>query len=385
MLPIHVALVPSDDAQIDPTELMHVAATLQVQLSRDFEPAWKIPGTVSAFISLDQVPPAYLPLIILPPNTLDPGEHAFHTTEKGTPIGLVEATPGWSRAASHELLEMVCDPQGKRKVLGDSLADSHRGNVVSAGKNYLDQGPVAYLLEICDPCQDQPYSLYGLEVADFVLPSYYSPRRAEPGRYSFTENVPGPLELLNGGYITWYTSINASPVWQAKKDGAGVLTIGPMTIPAHGSSRSDVDFTNEAFDSLASAAPAGAPDGPPRSGASAAALARRAARRYGQELRAELTRLLADVSNAPPQVSLDQVLSIVKRLINNDQYYADFSTKPTDRSVELTKLLGHDVTFPHGVPTQDQLKAVYEKVQHVQGTGKMVSPRLAATMIQGQT
>jgi hypothetical protein len=279
---------------------------------------------------------------------------------------------------------MVCDPQGKRKVIGDSLADSHRGNVVSAGKHYLDQGPVAYLLEICDPCQDQPYSLNGLEVSDFVLPSYYSPWPTEPGRYSFTGKIPGPLELLNGGYITWYTSMNASPVWQAKRDGKGVLTIGPMTIPAPGSSRSDVDFTNEAFDSLASAARAGAPGGPPASGASAAGLARRAARRYGQELRADLKRLLADVSTAPPQAKLDEVVSLLNKLVNTPGYYERFFSDAKFQSDEL-RPLGHSVTYPHAKPSKDQLKAVLDKVQRATNKPTTVSAKYAATMVQGQT
>ena len=394
MLPIHVALVPSDDAQIAPTELLQVAATLQIQLSRDFEPAWKIPATVSAFTSLKHVPPAFLPLIIVPRGALGgTGDHGFHTTEKGTPIALVEATPGWSRAASHELLEMLCDPQGKRKVIGDSLADIHPQNVAAGNAKFVPQGQVAYLLEICDPCQDQPYTLNGLEVSDFVLPRYYA-RQTSPdgsdtstcGCYSFAGNVKAPFDLCDGGYVTWYTSFDESPVWQAKKDRqSGALTIGPMTMPAPGSSRSDVDFTNEVFDSLGAAAPAGttpAPTNPP----SPEQLAAESARRYGEQLAADLKRVRADISADPPdEDDFDQVLSILEQLINDDKYYENYAQNQTDRSADLIGKLGHDVKYPHGVPTQEQLKAVFDKVQHVRGTGRKISRKLAALMVQGQT
>jgi hypothetical protein len=384
MLPTHVALVRSEEKVVGIDELLHVAATLQLQLARDFEPVWKIPVVLSVFTSLEQVPPGCLPLIVLPSGSLGgTGDHAFHTTEKGTPIALVEKNPGWSRAASHELLEMVCDPQGKRKVIGDSLADLHPTNVAAGNAAFVPQGQVAYLLEICDPCQDQPYSLNGLEVSDFVLPRYYTGGTTECGCYSFAGNVKAPLDLCPGGYVTWYTSFDKSPVWQAKKDASNTLRIGPMTIPAPGSSRSDVDFTNEVFDSLGTAAPAGTTPTP--TAVAPEELAKRSARRYGEQLDADMKRVLADVSSDPPQDDFDKVLSIVERLINDKAYYSKFSTDMTYRSDELTKLLGHDIKFPQGVPSVDQLKAVYDKVQHVRGTGRKVSRKLAALMVQGQT
>lgn len=381
MLPIHVALVPSDDADVGTAELLRVAAALQVQLTRDFEPAWEIPAVVSPFLSLSDVPPACLPLVIVPSGTLGPGGHAYHTTEKGTPIGLVEwkDNRAWSLPASHELLEMVCDPQGKRKVMGDSLADLQSDKVVEGNDAYLPQGQVAYLLEICDPCQVQSYTLNGLQVADFVLPRYYAPREAACGCYSFTGNVKGPLQLCDGGYVTWYTSFDDSPVWQAKQDASGTLTIGPMTIPAHGSSRGDVDFTNEVFDGVDSPGPPGSP------AAASEAAARHAAQRYGAALRADLKRLLADVDGDPPAVELDHVISILERVVNQPGYYERFSTNPGFRSAELTGQLGRDFAFPHGVPSKPQLTAVYNKVQHATATGQKISAKAAATMMLGQT
>lgn len=382
MLPIHIGLVPADDGIVEPPELLRVAAALQMQLTRDFEPIWQTPSVLSAFTSLDQVPPACLPLIIVPPGTLGSGDHAFHTTEQGTPIGLVEwaEEEAWSLAASHELLEMVCDPQGKRKVMAESLADFHRENVGQGNDAYLPQGRVAYLLEICDPCQDQLYLLNGFQVSDFVLPRYYAARETECGCYSFTGKVKRPFELLNGGYITWYTSIPESPVWQAKQDDHGVLTIGPMTIPAPGSSRSDVDYTSDLFDNLGAAVSRSAP------APQAEALAQGADTRYGTELRNDLARVLKDLYGQPT-VDVTDLLNMINDLATDHDYWQKFHDDETFQSSELTKRLGLNVKYPGGVPTQPQLASVHAKAMQVIGgpAGGKVPAKAAATMMLGQT
>ncbi len=388
MLPIHIGLVPADGEIVDEPELLlRVAAALQMQLTRDFEPVWQTPAVLSAFTSLDQLPPACLPLIIVPAETLGTGDHAFHTTEKGTPIGLVEwAKEGaWSLAASHELLEMVCDPEGKRKVMGESLADLEPGSVEEGNDDYLPQGPVAYLLEICDPCQDEFYWLNGFRVSDFVLPRYYAPHGTQPGCYSFTGRVERPLDICNGGYITWYTSIDKSPVWQAKRgqpagqDPRGKLSIGPMTIPVPGSSRSDVDFSNDLFANLGAAVSPGPAPPPPGAGAPDAT-------DYGEVLREDLERVLKDVSQ--PAVDVGNLLDLIEKLSKETEkdYWQDFHDDETFRSKELKDRLGVAVSYPGEVPSQPQLAAVHAKaVQASLPAGGKVPLKAAATMMLGQT
>jgi hypothetical protein len=379
MLPIHIGLVP-DGGFVDEAELLRVAATLQMQLTRDFEPVWQTPAVLSAFTSLDQLPPACLPLVILPAGRLGPGGHAFHTTKKGTPMGLVEYKPGgsWSLAASHELLEMVCDPQGKRKVMGDSIADLELDKVADGNAAYLPQGQVAYLVEVCDPCQDQPYALNGFQVSDFVLPRFYSRGGTECECYSFAGNVAGPLQLCDGGYVTWYTSFDEAPVWQAIKDSSGELTIGPMTIPANGPSRADVDFNDDVFDSTD--APA-APDEPT---VPSQADARHAAELYGAQLRDDLHRVLNDAYG--PSVDVNKLLDLINELATSRGYWNELQDE-TRRSADLKQRLGIQVCYPSGLPSQKQLAAVHAKAQQIRGraTGGKVSARAATMMMLGQT
>jgi hypothetical protein len=378
MLPIHIGLVPADDGIVDePDTLLRVAAALQMQLTRDFEPVWQTPAVLSVFTSLDQLPPACLPLVIVRPGSLGTGNHGFHTTEKGTPIGLVEWAKGgaWSLAASHELLEMVCDPEGKRKVMAQSLADLEPGSVEAGNNDYLPQKQVAYLLEICDPCQTESYSLNGFQVSDFVLPRYYAPHETQCGCYSFTGAVKGPLAICDGGYITWYTSIDKSPVWQAKQDGP-VLTIGPMTIPAPGSSRSDVDFSYDLFDNLPAAVSRGPAPPPPGAGA-------RDAKNYGEVLREDLERVLQDVSQ--PTVDVGKLLALIEKLSWGGKYWQDFHDDATFRSTELKRELGVDVSYPGEVPSSQQLGAVHAKAKAINLAGGSVPLKAAATMMLGQT
>jgi hypothetical protein len=58
-----------------------------------------------------------------------------------------------------------------------------------------------------DPCEETTYSYQvgGVPVSDFVLPSYYrTPASDRPGKYSHTGAVSQPLELLEGGYISFF-------------------------------------------------------------------------------------------------------------------------------------------------------------------------------------
>ncbi|MBV8990046.1 MAG: hypothetical protein JO372_15950, partial [Solirubrobacterales bacterium] len=90
MLPTHVALVPYEQELVATEELLHVAAALQTQLTRDVNPVWGVAGIVSPFAALTDVPPGYLPLVIVPNGSLETRERAFHFAPGGQPLALVE-------------------------------------------------------------------------------------------------------------------------------------------------------------------------------------------------------------------------------------------------------------------------------------------------------
>lgn len=226
MLTTQVALVPlepQDDAAAN-TELLWVAAALQTQVTRDFGPIWDVRAVVTPFLSLDDVPPQYLP-IVLSDTSLPRGHHGFHLGADGRPFALVFRGKRWSVTASHELMEMILDPSGTLTVSAPSLADQCAASGVKP-PGYTKQGMVEYLVEPCDPVEEvEPYTIDGVEVSDFVTPAYYDSFGASGVRYSFLGNVTQPLEVCDGGYLSWCTHGPPNSVWQAHAQAGSPLKV----------------------------------------------------------------------------------------------------------------------------------------------------------------
>jgi hypothetical protein len=139
MLNRNLALV-ADTKKITPSQLNKVAAALQKQATRDFGPLWDIQANVSGFAKLEDVPTDYWPVIIRD-DIKTPGAAGVHEDSNGQPFALVQFSDAWSLTASHETLEMLADPFGNRLVAGRSPKPG--------------QGRVNFLVEVCDPCEDQ--------------------------------------------------------------------------------------------------------------------------------------------------------------------------------------------------------------------------------------
>jgi len=197
MLPVHIALV-SWTRRTDPRDLSHVAAALQKQAIRDLAPIWNVAATVDVFPTLRSVPAGYWPVVIVDDVK---GAAGYHQDSHGQPYALVEYSASWSLTASHEVLEMLCDPWGRRVVAGRSPKP--------------DQGQVEFLVEACDPCEASTYAytINGVLVSDFITPYYYDPRRTVGARYSFTGAVTRPRHILRGGYVSWWDP-QTNHVWQ---------------------------------------------------------------------------------------------------------------------------------------------------------------------------
>ena len=192
-----VALVP-DGVDLSMSELTKVASALSKQVTRDFTPIWKVNATVDAFATLEDVPSDYWPIMVVA-NVEDAA--GFHDDEHGQPFALVEFDSDWSLTASHECLEMLADPFGRRLRAGDTPEQ--------AIKLGLPQRRVRYLLEVCDPSEDAPfaYTVNGVLVSDFYTPDYFDPVPVASVRYSFTGAIKRPRTVLKEGYLSWHDSV----------------------------------------------------------------------------------------------------------------------------------------------------------------------------------
>jgi hypothetical protein len=190
MLPINLALT-SEVQGHDPSDVARVAAALQRQATRDFAPIWNISATVDAFPRLEDVPVGYWPMIVETDINV-PGAAGVHEDKDGQPFALIAMSDSWSLTASHEMLEMLADPFGRRLIPGTS---PKRG-----------QGRVEFLVEVCDPCEaaDLAYTVNGVLVSDFYTPHFFDPTDSPGTRYSYTGALTKARQVLRGGYLSWH-------------------------------------------------------------------------------------------------------------------------------------------------------------------------------------
>src|SRR4029453_1059708 len=101
----------------------------------------------------------------------------------------------WSITLSHEALELVLDPEANLLVKGPHPTDPTR--------------EVYHWYEACDAVQDDPYRIDGVEVANFVLPLYFTTREEHGGRNAFrgtrrARPLLPSFGVAPGGYIGFY-------------------------------------------------------------------------------------------------------------------------------------------------------------------------------------
>jgi hypothetical protein len=173
----------------------------------------------------------YWPLVIRDDIGYDAA--GIHLDNDGQPFALVSSSGErdvWALTASHEVLEMLADPFGNRVVAGDSPKPG--------------QGRVMFLVEVCDPSEaaEFGYSVNGVLVSDFYTPNYFDPVSNSATRYSFTNSLQRPRQVLQGGYLSWEDP-GSGEWWQETWFGgqkSKFVSLGRLT-SANGSMRSQID------------------------------------------------------------------------------------------------------------------------------------------------
>lgn len=191
---IEISVVNASTA-VSADEAAAALPALQRQVSEDFAPAWGIDARLSL------VPPRSKPaagrwwLVILDDSDQQ-GALGYHDlTTTGLPLGKVFANTdeqtrhSWSVTASHELLEMLADPDI------DLAAFVHDGARATR----------LYAYEVCDPVEgdDLGYEIDGIRVSDFVYPSWFQQFRAKDSTaFDHRHHLHEPFALAPGGYCS---------------------------------------------------------------------------------------------------------------------------------------------------------------------------------------
>ncbi|MEI9989087.1 MAG: hypothetical protein WDM86_03530 [Rhizomicrobium sp.] len=191
MLTIPIAVVNASTL-VDAEEVLASTAALQVQVRRDFAPAWGV-GADLAIVASGQAPPTGAWWVVILDNSDLGGALGYHDlTSQGLPIAKVfvetarKSGQDWTVLLSHEILEMLADPFDCLTALAPGA-----------------YGTYLYAYENCDACQaDQfGYKIGDQLVSDFCLPAWFDAgAAASGGPFDFKLHMKQPFELLPGGY-----------------------------------------------------------------------------------------------------------------------------------------------------------------------------------------
>ena len=229
--------IVSETQTISFNELTRVSAALQKQAMRDLSPVWNVQATVDAFASLEDVPVGTWPIIV-EDNINTDGAAGVHEDNAGQPFALVTAETGWSLTASHEMIEMLVDPFGKRITEGQSPKPG--------------QGRVQFLVEPCDPSEATAfaYAINGVTLSDFYTPKYFSTVFNPADRYSHTGAIKRPRQVLKGGYLSWHDPVTNHWFQETFFTGNSpkFRDLGVLTATGKSFRRQIYDVTKEAFE-----------------------------------------------------------------------------------------------------------------------------------------
>ena len=198
--------VINESTVLTDSEVIPVVAALQQQVTNDFRPAWGTDAELK-MVSKGTQPVSGSWWLVILDDSDQAGALGYHDlTPDGLPIGKVfaasdlKAGTSWTVTASHELLEMLADPDI---------------NLTVFVQNAETTGTV-YAYEVCDACEDDSfgYQIENILVSDFVFPAWFEGFRAEGStQFDRMGQIPKPLQLLKGGYIGIF-NVNQGSGWQ---------------------------------------------------------------------------------------------------------------------------------------------------------------------------
>jgi hypothetical protein len=198
--------VINESTVLTDSDVTPVVAALQQQVTNDFRPIWGTDAELKLVPQGTPAPAGTWALVILDDSD-QAGALGYHDlTPDGLPLGKVfaasdlKAGTSWSVTASHELLEMLADPNINLTVFVQ--------NANTTG--------TLYAYEVCDACEDDSfgYQIDSVLVSDFVYPAWFENFRAQGStQFDRLNKIQNPLELLTGGYIGVF-SVTDGTGWQ---------------------------------------------------------------------------------------------------------------------------------------------------------------------------
>ena len=211
--------------QVAQSDFQAAAAAIGKQVTEHFQPEWRIGATLKAIalslgekkapIQKDADAVIYLGDSSQDPTTGVKGALGYHSANnKNLPYGFVyldicaKAKEVWTCTLSHEVLELLGDPDAALTVTGPAPKGA--------------PGSVHYDLEVCDPTQGDQYSIDDVVVSNFVGKRYFE-LSGGSGRTNYLNLRLAAFGVRPGGYFQYEKGSRAhrifgSRVTQAQKE-----------------------------------------------------------------------------------------------------------------------------------------------------------------------
>lgn len=203
--------------QVSAADLQAAVAAIGIQVSQHFQPEWgmtaALQGTAASIGDHTvKIRGNHDAIIYLGDSSQDPTRGVanalgYHSdVYPGVPYGFVyldicaDYGEQWTCTLSHEVLELLADPQANRTVTGTSPNG---------------QGTVNYDLEVCDPTQGDSYNIGDINVSNFVGRAYFK----MTGGSGKTNHLNLDLQAFGvrpGGYLQYEDSTGAHQIQGAK-------------------------------------------------------------------------------------------------------------------------------------------------------------------------
>lgn len=199
-----VITVKNISTKVTDSDFQTVISAIGEQVTRDFHPEWDITATLSGITTSLQgkvhIQGKHNAIIYFGDSYQDPttgveGALGYHSVNHADiPYGFVylditdEYGEKWSVTLSHEVLELLADPDAAETVVGPAPKGA--------------SGQVYYDLEVCDPTQGDSYKIGAVDVSNFVGRDYF----ALTGGTGDTNYLKLPLNAFGvrpGGYFQY--------------------------------------------------------------------------------------------------------------------------------------------------------------------------------------
>lgn len=214
---MRISVINHTNGNIEDKKIVEVIRAINRQIQEDFEPYWSM-GATLRLEGRSEEKPNIVHLVDMRGDAIiyvwdrpkedskslqEEAEEAIGYHEKnfmGIPYSFVfidvaeQLKQDWSIALSHEVLEMIADPELNLLVQGPDPREPEKY--------------VFHYYEVCDAVSAEYYEIDGIKVSNFVLPLYFTSSDEYDGRNDFSGSVHDGKTLKSfgvnpGGYISF--------------------------------------------------------------------------------------------------------------------------------------------------------------------------------------